>query len=48
MRSNSVVEEIEKRKLEKKHVVDKVGNYGKYVKEMYWPKASERKKVELQ
>ena len=47
MRSNSIVEELERVKLEKKHVIDKVGNYGKYVKEMYWPKTSEKKKMEL-
>ena len=47
MRSNSVVEELERRKQEMKHVIDKVGNYGKYVKEMYWPKTSEKKKLEL-
>lgn len=28
-------------------MVDKVGNYAKYVKEMYWPKVSENKKNEI-
>jgi hypothetical protein len=27
---------------------DKKENYGKYVKEMYWPKASDKLKVELE
>lgn len=29
-------------------MVDKVGNYAKYVKEMYWPKVSDKKKHELE
>lgn len=33
---------------EKKKLVDKVNNYAKYVKEMYWPKVSESKVMELQ
>jgi hypothetical protein len=33
---------------EKKKLIDKVGNYAKYVKEMYWPKVSEAKKTELE
>lgn len=33
---------------EKKKLQDKVSNYAKYVKEMYWPKVSEVKKMELE
>lgn len=33
---------------EKKKKLEKVGNYAKYVKEMYWPKVSEKKRLELQ
>lgn len=43
----SAVEAEEKQKQEKKQSVDKVGNYSKYVKEMYWPKISEQKRQEL-
>ena len=28
-------------------MMDKAGSYSKYVKEMYWPKVSEKKKFEL-
>lgn len=31
-----------------KENTEKVGNYAKYVKEMYWPKASVRKQLELE
>lgn len=34
-------------KEEKRKMAEKVGNYAKYVKEMYWPKVSERKKMEM-
>ena len=33
---------------DKKKLHDKVNNYAKYVKEMYWPKVSESKKLELE
>lgn len=29
-------------------MIDKVGSYAKYVKEMYWPQVSEFKKNELE
>lgn len=29
-------------------MMDKVGSYAKYVKEMYWPKVSEEKKMEME
>jgi hypothetical protein len=32
---------IVKEKQERKKMVDKVGSYAKYVKEMYWPQVSE-------
>eukprot|EP00347_Sterkiella_histriomuscorum_P008518 403344795 len=41
------MEEQEKVKEEKKRIQEKVGNYAKYVKEMYWPKVSETKRNEL-
>jgi len=31
------IEELEKKKEDKKKLVEKVGSYAKYVKEMYWP-----------
>lgn len=34
-------------KEEKKKALEKVGNYAKYVKEMYWPKINEKKRMEL-
>lgn len=33
---------------ERKKLKDKIGSYAKYVKEMYWPKVSEAKKLELE
>lgn len=33
---------------DKKKLHDKVNNYAKYVKEMYFPKISETKKLELE
>jgi len=33
---------------EKRKLHDKLNNYSKYVKEMYWPKVSENKKAELE
>ena len=33
--------ELEHIKEEKKKLAEKVGNYAKYVKEMYWPKVNE-------
>jgi hypothetical protein len=41
-------EDSEKVMEEKKKAAEKVGNYAKYVKEMYWPKVSLKKKMELQ
>ena len=41
------IEEMEKIKEEKKRISEKVGNYAKYVKEMYWPKVSQKKRDEL-
>ena len=38
---------MEKVKEEKKRIQDKVGNYAKYVKEMYWPKVSQKKRDEI-
>ena len=35
-------------KEDKKRIQEKVGNYAKYVKEMYWPKVSDAKRQELQ
>jgi hypothetical protein len=42
------LEEQERLKEEKKRAQEKVGNYAKYVKEMYWPKVSEKKRQELE
>jgi hypothetical protein len=33
---------------ERKKLKEKIGSYAKYVKEMYWPKVSEQKKMELE
>ena len=33
---------------EKRKMQEKIGNYAKYVKEMYWPKVSDTKRNELQ
>ena len=41
------IEELDKIKEDKKKLVEKVGNYAKYVKEMYWPKVSDKKRQEL-
>ena len=41
------VELLEKQREDKRKAIDKVGNYAKYVKEMYWPKVSQKKREEL-
>lgn len=41
--SNNDQQKVEKQK----KMMEKVGNYAKYVKEMYWPKVSESKRNEL-
>jgi hypothetical protein len=38
------IQELEKLKLEKKKAAEKVINYAKYVKEMYWPHVSEARR----
>lgn len=43
-----MMEDLERQREEKRKAIDKVGNYAKYVKEMYWPKVSQKKKDELQ
>lgn len=44
---SSINDKYEQKKENKKKMIDKVDNYAKYVKEMYWPKVSEKKKHEL-
>ncbi len=39
------MEEYEKQTKQKK---EKIDNYGKYVREMYWPKVSVKKQLELE
>jgi len=41
------IEQLEKQREDKRKAIDKVGNYAKYVKEMYWPKVSQKKREEL-
>ena len=41
-------ENMANQKKEVKMRSEKKENYGKYIKEMYWPKASEKKKFELE
>lgn len=43
-----MVEEEERLREEKRKIQEKIGNYAKYVKEMYWPKVSDTKRQELQ
>ena len=46
--SDRVKIEIEEKEIEKRQRADKIENYAKYVKEMYRPKVSEKKKLELE
>lgn len=39
---------LEQADLENKRKVEKIENYSKYVKEMYWPKVSAKKQQELE
>jgi hypothetical protein len=39
---------MEEKENEKKQRAEKIGNYAKKVKEMYWPKASVKKQIELE
>ena len=48
MLKQKIAEEEEKLIEEKKKMVDKKQSYAKYVKEMYWPKVSTRKQLELE
>ncbi len=48
MRMNAQEELLEQSREERRKAKDKIHNYAKYVKEMYWPKVSTRKQVELQ
>lgn len=42
------IQELEKVKLERRKAAEKVNNYAKYVKEMYWPHVSDRKREEIE
>ena len=55
LNNEELMDEINQKKkeqlLQEQHVKqkkDKVGNYAKYVREMYWPKVSVKKQLELE